>query len=74
MDAQNSWRLELGGSHHFPFIIFYVIHHKSYIQMTFFSGLQARNPTILEIEIPAILDTHNFLCKPLIEVKSKKKL
>jgi len=33
-----------------------------------------KNPKILEIEILAILNAHNFSCKSLIEVRSKAKL
>jgi hypothetical protein len=36
-------------------------------QMSFF-------PEILEIGTPTILEAHNFLCKPLIGVRSKTKL
>jgi len=32
------------------------------------------NPKIPEIKTPVILEAHNFLCKPLIEVKFKEKL
>jgi hypothetical protein len=35
---------------------------------------QVESPEILEIGIPFILDTHNFLCKPLIEVWSQATL
>jgi hypothetical protein len=42
--------------------------------MAFFLGSQVGSLTIIEIETPTILDAHNFLCKPLIEVKFEKKL
>jgi hypothetical protein len=35
---------------------------------------QVKSPEILEIETSTTLKVHNFLCKPLIEVRSKAKL
>jgi hypothetical protein len=39
-----------------------------------FPSQESWNPKIFKIGILATLDAHNFLCKPLIEVKSNEKL
>ncbi len=40
----------------------------------FVSRLLAGSLEILKIETPVTLEAHNFLCKPLIEVRFKAKL
>jgi hypothetical protein len=50
----------------FSLIIFFVINHRGYIQMSFYFE-------ILEIKIHGILKSHNFFCKPSINVKFKTK-
>jgi len=40
----------------------------------FVPGLPSGNLEILEIKTLTILEAHNFVCKPLIEVKSEAKL
>jgi hypothetical protein len=56
----------LGEATTFPFILFYVFDHKASTQMSFC----LRSPEIPKIETPATLEAHNFMCKPLIEVRS----
>jgi len=60
---------DLGEAITFPLIIFSVISYGGYIQMSFCFG----SPEIPKIEIPGTLEGHNFLCKPLIEVKFETK-
>jgi hypothetical protein len=72
MDSQDSPRSRLGGSHHLPLIIFSVISHGAYIQMSFFPKTP-KFPKFSKLE-PGILQSHNFLFKSLIEMKSKEKL
>jgi hypothetical protein len=62
--------LNLGEVTTFPLIVFSTAHHENYTQMTFFSGFL----TIPEIGTPVTLGIYKFLCKPLIEVKTKAKL
>jgi hypothetical protein len=37
-------------------------------------GLSSENPEIPKIETLAILEVHNFVCRPPIEVRFKEKL
>jgi hypothetical protein len=62
----NSPRPGLGGSHHLPPIVFSMPNHGACIQMSFCSKF-------FEIGTFATLKARNFLCKPLIEMKSKAK-
>jgi len=55
---------DLGEATTFPLIVLYVPSHGAYTQMSFCP----------EIGTLATLGAHNFLCKPLIEMKSKAKL
>jgi hypothetical protein len=48
----------------FPLIVYYVPFHKAHIQMAF-----CGNPKILKVGVPATLGPHNFVCKPLIQMK-----
>ncbi len=64
----------LGEATTFPLILFYVISHVGYIQMSFFRDSQVESLEILKIGTPATLKAHNFLCKHSIEVRSKTKL
>jgi hypothetical protein len=64
----------LGEAITFPIIIFSVIRHKATTQMAFFLKLWVESPAIFKIETPTFLDTHNFLCRPTIKVKSHTKL
>jgi len=51
----------------FPLIVYYVPLHEAHIQMTC-------DPEITKIRTLVILGTHNFVYKPLIEMKLKLKL
>ncbi len=55
---------KLGETITFPLIVFFVPRHKACTQMLF----------CFKIDILAILEGHNFLCKPPIEVRFKAKL
>jgi hypothetical protein len=58
----------------FPLILFFVIIHKAISKCQFFLDSQVRSPKFFEIGTPDILESHTFLCRTLIEVKSKTKL
>jgi hypothetical protein len=61
----------------FALIVFFVINHGGYIQMSFCprtSKLGIPKFPKLGLKTPGILEGHNFLCKPLIEMRSKEKL
>jgi len=64
--------LNLGEVNTFPLIVFSMCGHRAYTQMLFCFG-SPRNPKNFEIRIFATLEVHNFLCKLLIEVRSKSK-
>ncbi len=55
-------------------ILFSMISHVGYIQMSFFQDSQVKSLEIPEIETLATLKAHNFLCKHSIEVRCKTKL
>jgi hypothetical protein len=66
---------DLGEATTFPLIVYFVPLREAHIQMIFFCP---RTPKC-ELEIPkvgtsTILAPHNFVCKPLIEIRSKAKL
>jgi len=71
-DSQDSPRLELGGSHHLAPYIYLVFGHETNTEMSF-CPRTPEIPKIPKIVTPAILKAHNFVCKPLIEVRSKAK-
>jgi hypothetical protein len=54
----------------FPLIVFFVTSHRANTQMSFCP----KNPKILKIGIPATLEAHNFVCRPLIEKRFKENL
>jgi hypothetical protein len=54
----------------FPFILYFVPLHEAQIRMTFCLGI----PKIPIVGTPATLGPHNFVCRPLIEMRSKTKL
>jgi hypothetical protein len=77
MDSQESPWLRLGESHHFPlYIILFDSPQGLHPNDIFFKTpkSQVEGLAIFEIGIPDILDTHNFLFRPLIKVRSKEKL
>jgi hypothetical protein len=57
----------LGEATTFPFIVYFVPLHEAHIHMAFC-------PRIPKVEILAVLEPHNFVCKPPIEMKFKAKL
>ncbi len=61
---------DLGEAITFPLILFSVLGHGPYTQMSFCP----ENPEIHEIRTPTTLEAHNYLYKHLIEVRSKAKL
>jgi hypothetical protein len=52
----------LGEATTFPLIIYFVATHRAHIQIAFCFGT------------PVILEPHNFVCRPQIEMKSEVKL
>jgi hypothetical protein len=72
--SQNSPWSKLGGSHHLPLILLFMFSHRTCTQMSFCLGTSKfGSPKILKIETPKILQAHNFLCKPLIDMRSNTK-
>jgi hypothetical protein len=65
-DSQDSPRLRLGGSHHLPLIVFFLLGHRTYTQVG--------NPKILEIGTPTTLEAHNPFFRPSIKVRFEVKL
>jgi hypothetical protein len=57
----------LGEATSFPFIVYYVLLHEAHIQMAFCLEIP-------KVGTPTTLGPHNFMCRPLIEMKSKAKL
>jgi hypothetical protein len=72
-DSQDSPRPGLGEATTFPLIVYFVPLHEAHIQMAFCPGAP-KSPEIAKVETPATLEPHNFVCIPLIEMKSKAKL
>jgi hypothetical protein len=73
------WTHKTHKSHHdanlgevttFPFIIFFVLGHRTNTQMSFCLRLPSRSPEILENGIFMTLEAHNIMCRPLIEMRS----
>jgi hypothetical protein len=65
---------DLGEATTFPFIVFFVLGHRASTQMSFCPRTSSGSPEILKIGTPMTLAAHNFVCKPLIDVRSKTKL
>jgi hypothetical protein len=63
---------DLGEATTFPLIIFFVLGHEANTQMSFCPKTPKLG--VFEIGTSMILKAHNFVCRPLIEVKSKAKL
>jgi hypothetical protein len=61
---------DLGEVTTFPLIVYFVPLHEAHIQMAFCPG----TPEITKVGTPTILRSHNFVCRPLIEMKYKAKL
>jgi hypothetical protein len=62
MNSQDSSQPGVEGSHHLPY--YNILYDKP-------QGLHP-NAILSQVEIPGILEGHNFLCRPLIKVRSKK--
>jgi hypothetical protein len=65
---------DLGEVTTFPLIVFSVISHGAAPKRQFSWDSQVKSLEIPKIKTPATLDTHNFLCRPPIELRSKTKL
>ncbi len=64
----------LGEATTFPFIIFYVFHHRANTQLSFVLRLLSWSPEIFKIATPTTMEAHIFFFRPLIKMKSKTKL
>jgi hypothetical protein len=74
-DSQDSPRFELEGNHHLPpYSILYAWPRGQHPNVVLFRDSQVGSPEIPKIRTFAILEAHNFFCRPLIEVRSKAKL
>ncbi len=62
---------DLGEATTFPFKVLSMPSHRASTQMSFCLGLGS--PEIPKIGTPAILEAHNFVCRPSIEVRSEAK-
>jgi hypothetical protein len=65
---------DLGEATTFPFIVYYVAGHTASIQMAFFTGFPSGSPEIPKVGTPTTLGAHNFVFRPLIEMRFKTKL
>jgi hypothetical protein len=63
----------LGESTTFPFIVYYVLLHEAHIQMAFY-GTPKWESQNSQSWGSCDFGPHNFVCKPLIEMKFKEKL
>jgi hypothetical protein len=68
---QDSPRPELGGSHHLPSYSILCVCPQD--QHPFVPGLPSGSPKILTSRTPTTSGAHNFVCRPLIEMRSKAK-
>jgi len=73
-NSQDSPQLELGGSHHLPPYSIFVHGHGANTQMSFCPQTLKWGLIIPKIGTSTILESHNFVCRLLIEVKSKANL
>jgi len=62
--------LDLGEATTFPLIVYFVPLHKTHIQITFCLG----TPKIFKVGTLMTLGPHNFVFRPLIEMRFKAKL
>ncbi len=65
---------DLGEATTFHLIVYFVPGHRADTQMSFVPGLPNGSFKIPKVEILATLGVHNFVCKPLIKMRSKAKL
>jgi hypothetical protein len=61
---------DLGEATTFPLIVYFVLGHGTNTQMTFCPG----SPKIPKVGILTTLGVHNFVCRPLIDMRSEAKL
>jgi len=73
-NSQDSPQPELGGSHHLPLIVYFVLGHRPTPKCHFVSRLPSGSPEIPGIGTFATLKAHNFMCGPSIEMRFKEKL
>jgi hypothetical protein len=66
--------LDLGEVNTFPLTVYYVPLHEAHIQMAFVPGFPNGSLEIAKVGTLATLGSHNFVCRPLIEMRSKAKL
>ncbi len=65
---------DLGEANTFPLIVFSLLGHEASTQMSFCLGIPKWDLQIPKIGTPVTLESHNFVCKSLIEVNSKAML
>jgi hypothetical protein len=73
-NSQDSPRPELGGSHHLPPYSILFLATGPTPKYHFVLRLPNGNLEIPKIKTPIILEAHNFVCEPSIEMKFKEKL
>ncbi len=74
-NSQDSPRPKLGGSHHLPlYIILCASPRGPHPNGIFVPGLSFGSLEIPKVVTPTTLGPNNFVCKPLIEMRSKTKL
>jgi hypothetical protein len=66
--------LDLGKAITFPLIVYSVPLHEAHIQMAFCLGIPKWVSEIFKVGIPTTLGPHNFMCRPLIEMRFEAKL
>jgi hypothetical protein len=74
-NPQDSPRLKFAGSHHLPpYSIICVCSRGQHLNVIFVPKLPSGSHKIPKIGTLTTLKSHNFVCKPLIEVRSEEKL
>jgi len=72
-DSQNSPQPKLGGSHHLPpYSILFVWPQDQHPNVILFRDSQIGVPKFSKLSLPQLWGAHNFVWKPLIEMRSKK--
>ncbi len=64
----------LGEANTFPFIVYFALLHGATSKWFFIPGLPSGSPEIPTSQTPTTLKAHNFLCRPLIIMRSEAKL
>jgi len=65
---------DLGEATTFPFTVYSVLGHRTNTQMSFCPKTPNGSLEIFKVETSATLGAHNFVCRSLIEKRSKAKL